>query len=169
MGRHEGAVRAAMDRLFAGQAVHTDGRLTVKDLAVEAAIPRSTLTAPNPSSSASSSAASNTPRTPRLRPVASQRRSSASRQSSPPRNAAQPPTARNSNRNVAAVAASPTKSRCSTRNGGSSKTNSRRTERLSPWTPTAGKPKARGDLDGMTPHELAWLRAVGQLAWLPRD
>jgi hypothetical protein len=43
MGQHEGAVRAAMDRLFAGQAVHTDGRLTVKNLAVEAAIPRSTL------------------------------------------------------------------------------------------------------------------------------
>ena len=32
-----------MDRLFAGQAVHADGRLTVKNLAVEAAIPRSTL------------------------------------------------------------------------------------------------------------------------------
>ena len=43
MGQHEGAVRAAMDRLFARQAVHTDGRLTVKNLAVEAAIPRSTL------------------------------------------------------------------------------------------------------------------------------
>lgn len=43
MGDHEGAVRAAMDRLFAGQAVHADGRLTVKNLAVEAAIPRSTL------------------------------------------------------------------------------------------------------------------------------
>jgi len=43
MGQHEGAVRAAMDRLFAGQAVHADGRLTVKNLAVEAAIPRSTL------------------------------------------------------------------------------------------------------------------------------
>jgi hypothetical protein len=43
MGQHEGAVRAAMDRLFAGQAVHTDGRLTVKNLAVEAAMPRSTL------------------------------------------------------------------------------------------------------------------------------
>jgi hypothetical protein len=43
MGQHEEAVRAAMDRLFAGQAVHTDGRLTVKNLAVEAAIPRSTL------------------------------------------------------------------------------------------------------------------------------
>jgi hypothetical protein len=43
MGQHEGAVRAAMDRLFAGQAVHTDGRLTVKNLALEAAIPRSTL------------------------------------------------------------------------------------------------------------------------------
>ena len=43
MGQHEGAVRAAMDRLFAGQAVHSDGRLTVKNLAVEAAIPRSTL------------------------------------------------------------------------------------------------------------------------------
>ena len=43
MGQHEGAVRAAMDRLFAGHAVHTDGRLTVKNLAVEAAIPRSTL------------------------------------------------------------------------------------------------------------------------------
>ena len=43
MGQHEGAVRAAMDRLFAGQAVHTDGRLTVKNLAVEAAVPRSTL------------------------------------------------------------------------------------------------------------------------------
>ncbi len=43
MGQHEGAVRAAMDRLFARQAVHADGRLTVKNLAVEAAIPRSTL------------------------------------------------------------------------------------------------------------------------------
>jgi chromosome segregation ATPase len=43
MGQHEGAVRAAIDRLFAGQAVHTDGRLTVKNLAVEAAVPRSTL------------------------------------------------------------------------------------------------------------------------------
>ena len=43
MGQHEEAVRAAMDRLFAGQAVHADGRLTVKNLAVEAAIPRSTL------------------------------------------------------------------------------------------------------------------------------
>jgi chromosome segregation ATPase len=43
MGQHEEAVRAAMDRLFAGHAVHTDGRLTVKNLAVEAAIPRSTL------------------------------------------------------------------------------------------------------------------------------
>ena len=43
MGQHEGAVRAAMDRLFAGQAVHADGRLTVKNLAVEAAVPRSTL------------------------------------------------------------------------------------------------------------------------------
>lgn len=43
MSQHEGAVRAAMDRLFARQAVHTDGRLTVKNLAVEAAIPRSTL------------------------------------------------------------------------------------------------------------------------------
>jgi chromosome segregation ATPase len=43
MGQHEGAVRAAMDRLLAGQALHTDGRLTVKNLAVEAAIPRSTL------------------------------------------------------------------------------------------------------------------------------
>ena len=43
MGQHEGAVRVAMDRLFAGQAVHADGRLTVKNLAVEAAIPRSTL------------------------------------------------------------------------------------------------------------------------------
>ena len=43
MGQHEGAVRAAMDRLFAGQAVHSDGRLTVKNLAVEAAVPRSTL------------------------------------------------------------------------------------------------------------------------------
>ena len=43
MGQHEGAVRAAMDRLFAGQASHTDGRLTVKNLAVEAAIPRSSL------------------------------------------------------------------------------------------------------------------------------
>ena len=43
MGQHEGAVRAAMDRLFARQAVHTDGRLTVKNLAVEPAIPRSTL------------------------------------------------------------------------------------------------------------------------------
>ena len=43
MGQHEEAVRAAMDRLSAGQAVHTDGRLTVKNLAVEAAIPRSTL------------------------------------------------------------------------------------------------------------------------------
>jgi hypothetical protein len=43
VGQHEGAVRAAMDRLFAGQAVHADGRLTIKNLAVEAAIPRSTL------------------------------------------------------------------------------------------------------------------------------
>jgi hypothetical protein len=43
MGQHEGGVGAAMDRLFAGQAVHSDGRLTVKNLAVEAAIPRSTL------------------------------------------------------------------------------------------------------------------------------
>ena len=43
MGQHEGAVRAAMDRLFAGQAVHADGRMTVRNLAVEAAIPRSTL------------------------------------------------------------------------------------------------------------------------------
>jgi len=43
MGQHEEAVRAAMERLFAGQAVHTDGRLTVKNLAVEAAVPRSTL------------------------------------------------------------------------------------------------------------------------------
>jgi chromosome segregation ATPase len=32
-----------MDRLLAGHALHTDGRLTVKNLAVEAAIPRSTL------------------------------------------------------------------------------------------------------------------------------
>lgn len=43
MGQHEEAVRAAMDRLFAGRAVHADGRLTVKNLAVEAAVPRSTL------------------------------------------------------------------------------------------------------------------------------
>lgn len=43
MGQHEGAVRAAMDRLFAGQSVHADGRLTIKNLAAEAAIPRSTL------------------------------------------------------------------------------------------------------------------------------
>lgn len=43
MGQHEGTVRAAMDRLFAGQAVHADGRLTVKNLAIEAAMPRSTL------------------------------------------------------------------------------------------------------------------------------
>jgi ribosome-binding protein aMBF1 (putative translation factor) len=43
MGQHEGAVRAAMDRLFAGHGVHTDGRLTVKNLAAEAAVPRSTL------------------------------------------------------------------------------------------------------------------------------
>ena len=43
MGQHEEVVSAAMDRLFAGQAVHTNGRLTIKNLAVEAAIPRSTL------------------------------------------------------------------------------------------------------------------------------
>ena len=43
MRQHEEAVRAAMDRLLAGQAVHADGRLTVKNLAVEAAVPRSTL------------------------------------------------------------------------------------------------------------------------------
>src|ERR1700752_743214 len=39
--------------------------------------------------------------------------------------------------------------------------NSERTEGLSPWPPTAGKPVARGDLEGGAPHGLAWLRAMG--------
>src|SRR3954468_19620806 len=43
MGVHEPALRAAMERLLAGQALHTDGRLTVKNLAAEAAVPRATL------------------------------------------------------------------------------------------------------------------------------
>jgi len=43
MGEHEGAARAAMDRVFGGQTVRSDGLLTVKNLAVVAAVLRSTM------------------------------------------------------------------------------------------------------------------------------